>query len=100
MATMQGNIPQNIHEEKLLRTIYSSQLSNTDRSHLLQLGEKLTAETINEVERAELGTLTDESERLNAERITAVSALATLRHNSLREMMQQLGMWRTSATSN
>jgi len=88
-----------IHEEKLLRMIYSSQLSNIDRSRLLQLGEKLTTETINEVERTELGTLTDESERLNAERVAAVSTLATLRHKSLRDMMQQLGLWNTNAAT-
>lgn len=88
-----------VGEEELLRRIYSLQLSDVDNGRLLQLGEKLTTETISKAERAELETLTDESERLNAERIAAVAELATLRHKSLREMMQQLGLWNVNVAT-
>ena len=88
-----------VSEEELLRRIYSLKLSDVNNGRLLQLGQKLTTETINEAERTELETLTDESELLNAERIAAVAELATLRHKSLREMMQQLGLWSANATT-
>lgn len=88
-----------VSEEKLLSMIYSLQLSETERVRLLQLGEQLSEETINETERTELGMLTDKSEQLNAKRVAAVSKLATLRHKSLREMMQQLGLWNSHATA-
>jgi hypothetical protein len=88
-----------VSEEELLRMVYNLQLSETEHDRLLQLGEKLTDETISEAERAELGTLTDKSERLNAERIAAVSKLAILRHKPLREMMQQLGLWNANVAS-
>ena len=88
-----------VSEEELLRMVYSLQLSETERGRLLQLGEKLTDETINEAEHLELEILTDKSERLNAERIATVAKLATLRHKPLREMMQQLGLWNADATS-
>lgn len=88
-----------ITEEELLQQIYSLQLSESESSLQKQLGAALEAETIGEAERLELERLTEKSERLNAERIAKVAELATLRQQPLREMMQQLGLWKTHATS-
>lgn len=84
-------------EESLLRAIYAAQLAPNQQKRLHTLGQKLeTEDSLVAVERQELQVLTDQAERLNAERIEKVAQLAVLWGKPLPAVMQQLGLWRTN----
>lgn len=82
-------------EETLLKQIYALQLPDAERSRLLLLGEKLENESLSEAESAELATLIDRSEQLNAERIAVVAKLALVWQRPLSAVMKQLGLWQS-----
>jgi hypothetical protein len=62
------------------------------RERFRELVEKRDADSLTTDEHAELLRLTEEVERREAERLTALSELAHLRHTSLAVVMEQLGI--------
>ena len=79
-------------ESELLRQISATILIKQKRERLHTLGAKMEADTISDADRQELIVLSDESERLNAKRLTLVSELAALRGLSFLEAMTDLGL--------
>ncbi|VAW29844.1 hypothetical protein MNBD_CHLOROFLEXI01-1362 [hydrothermal vent metagenome] len=79
-------------EAELLDHINKTVLSIPEKERMQELSAKLAQENISEEEREELITLTDKSESLNVERLTAVSQLATLRQQPFRDVMKELGL--------
>lgn len=79
-------------ESELLRQISATILIKQKRERLHTLGAKMEAHTISDADRQELIVLSDESERLNAKRLTLVSELAALRGLSFLEAMTDLGL--------
>lgn len=79
-------------ERVLLETVANSHLPPVDQARLLLLAEKLETETIDLKEQTELAQLTNRSEQLNVERLTAVNELATLRRQPFHDLMQELGL--------
>jgi len=78
-------------ESHLLRVINRG-LSPDKNARLNALQQKLRAETINEREHAELLRMTNELERLGAERLKALIELAALRRTTVRKLMQTMGL--------
>ena len=78
-------------ESHLLRVINRG-LSPDKNARLNALQQKLRAETINEREHAELLRMTNELERLGAERLKALIELAALRRTTVRKLMQAMGL--------
>jgi uncharacterized phage infection (PIP) family protein YhgE len=78
-------------ESDLMITINRA-LSSDLQHRFDHLVKKRQALTISEAELEELTDLTDQDERINAERITALSELAQSRNQSLRQVMQTLGI--------
>lgn len=67
-------------------------LPDTDAKRMRKLIVKRDSRTITEAELEELIQLTDESERLNVERVRNLIELAHLRGVTLDEVMEQLGI--------
>lgn len=78
-------------ESELLTNINQG-LRPTDARRMKELIAKRQSYTIKEVELQELIRLTDESERLNVERMKYLLELAHLRGVTLDEVMKQLGI--------
>ncbi len=76
--------------EPLLKINYS--LPTSSRTRFDELIAKRQELTITDAELAELIEITDASEQLNAERIAAIAELAKLRHQTLDQIMQDLGI--------
>jgi hypothetical protein len=83
-------------ETELFRKINCG-LPPADAARMKALIAKRQDETITDEELQELIGLTDESERLNVERMQALAELAQLRGVSLTEIMTQLGIKRAIA---
>ncbi len=83
------HLPQ-LESELLLKINYS--LPTSLRTRFGELVAKRQELTITDAELAELIEITDASEQLNAERIAAISELAKLRHQTLDQVMQDLGI--------
>jgi hypothetical protein len=80
-------------EDELQRLIKTNQgLPAADARRMKELIAKRQSYTITEGELQELIRLTDESERLNVERIKHLLELAHLRGVTLDEVMEQLGI--------
>jgi hypothetical protein len=82
------SLPQN--EVDLLQKI-NVQLGKTERVRLEQLNTKLDNETLTKAEHEELVGLLERIEELDAERMSTLVDLATLRGVTLEDMMKQLG---------
>lgn len=80
-----------VTEEALLKQINIG-LSQEQWQRYRALRAKLKDETLNESEHQELLALSDYREIQNAKRLKALAQLANLRHRSLREIMQDLGI--------
>lgn len=78
-----------MREADLLRNIHR-ELPPEVADRYRALMEKRRAETLTEAEHADLIRLTDESERLQAERIESLAELANLRRTSLVELAREL----------
>ncbi|HWH71825.1 MAG TPA: hypothetical protein VNT26_20855 [Candidatus Sulfotelmatobacter sp.] len=78
-------------ESELLRIINRG-LSTPKSQRLEQLQEKLRQETLKPREHQQLLRLTDELERLAADRLKALMDLAALRKTSVAKLMQQMGL--------
>jgi hypothetical protein len=80
-------------ESELLRVInIDSTLPPDLQTRFNELITKRQILTITDEELEELITITDQSERLNAERMTALTQLAQLRNQSLPQIMKTLGI--------
>ena len=75
-------------ETELLDRVNKTVLSSPEKERMQKLSDKLAQESIIEEERQELIALTDKSESLNVERLTAVTQLATLRQQSFRDVVE------------
>jgi hypothetical protein len=78
-------------ESELLRTINVT-IPSALQDRFNELVAKRQSITITEEELDELITITDLSEQLNAQRITALTQLAQLRNQSLPQIMKALGI--------
>jgi hypothetical protein len=78
-------------ENDLLLTINQT-LTFSRQNRLDQLVAKRQADTITDEELEELIELTDQAERLNADRVMALAQLAKARNQSLKQVMQTLGI--------
>jgi hypothetical protein len=78
-------------ESDLLITINQT-LTPSLQARFDQLVAKRQAYTISDEELQELIDLTDQAEQLNAERMMALAQLAQARHQSLKQVMQTLGI--------
>ncbi len=81
------------NETELLDRINKTVLSPLEKERMRKLSDMLAEENITEEEHQELIDLTDKSELLNVERLTAVSQLATLRQKPFRDVMMELGLY-------
>ncbi|MCP4418960.1 MAG: hypothetical protein GY805_20275 [Chloroflexi bacterium] len=81
------------NETELLDRINKTVLSPLEKERMRKLSDMLAEESITEEEHQELIDLTDKSELLNVERLTAVSQLATLRQKPFRDVMMELGLY-------
>ena len=77
-----------------LADVYSLRrnLSDEQRTRILELTDKMEFESITDKEHAELLRLTDKAEQLQAVRLQAAIELAKLRGVSFEEVMKQLGV--------
>ena len=80
------------NDETVLLKIIKEMSRNPFRKRLNALREKLRNETITTDEHIELLRLTEQVERRNVDRISALADLARLRGVSLPEVMGQLGI--------
>lgn len=80
------------NEETVLLKIIKEMSRNPFRKRLNALREKLRNETITTDEHIELLWLTEQVERRNVDRVSALADLARLRGVSLPEVMGQLGI--------
>jgi hypothetical protein len=78
-------------ESELLRTINVT-IPSALQDRFNELVAKRQRITITDDELDELITITDQSEQLNAQRITALTQLAQLRNQSLPQIMKALGI--------
>jgi hypothetical protein len=78
-------------ENDLLLTINQT-LTFSRQNRFDQLVAKRQADTITDEELEELIELTDQAERLNADRVMALAQLAKARNQSLKQVMQTLGI--------
>jgi hypothetical protein len=78
-------------ESELLRTINVT-IPSALQDRFNELVTKRQSLIITEEELDELITITDQSEQLNAQRITALTQLAQLRNQSLPQIMKALGI--------
>jgi hypothetical protein len=78
-------------ESELLRTINVT-IPSALQDRFNELVAKRQRITITDEELDELITITDQSEQLNAQRITALTQLAQLRNQSLPQIMKALGI--------
>jgi uncharacterized protein YprB with RNaseH-like and TPR domain len=80
-------------EIKLIKKISDSVLSAEKQLRFNKLVKKRRAEKITETELTELIDLTEESEKLNAERIRMLAKLATSKKKTLSEIMDELEIY-------
>jgi hypothetical protein len=78
-------------ENDLLLTINQT-LTFSRQNRFDQLVAKRQADTITDEELEELIELTDQAEQLNADRVMALAQLAKARNQSLKQVMQTLGI--------
>jgi Glu-tRNA(Gln) amidotransferase subunit E-like FAD-binding protein len=78
-------------ESELLKTINVT-IPSALQDRFNELVAKRQSITITDEELDELITITDQSEQLNAQRITALTQLAQLRNQSLSQIMKALGI--------
>jgi hypothetical protein len=78
-------------ESELLKTINVT-IPSALQDRFNELVAKRQGITITDEELDELITITDQSEQLNAQRITALTQLAQLRNQSLPQIMKALGI--------
>jgi len=78
--------------ESDLLQIINRGLSQEKNSRLRELEQKLRDEAITRAERAEFLRLTHQLEKLAAERLKALTDLATVRKTSVSSLMQELGL--------
>ncbi len=79
-------------EEAALLAKINKGLSPNQIQRLRNLNQQRNETGLSETERAELLTLVEKSEQFTARRLTYLTVLARLRHVSVRELMQQLGI--------
>lgn len=80
-------------EIELIKKINNCVLSAEEQLRFNKLVKKRRAEKITEIELAELISLTEESEKLNVERIRMLAKLATAKKKTLSEIMDELEIY-------
>lgn len=83
-------------EEAILLRKINKSLSIEQITRFRALNDKLSDDNITEQEYVELGILVEKIEKLNVTRLKHLTALAQLRHVTVRELMQQLGILNTT----
>jgi hypothetical protein len=82
-------------EEAILLQKINKSLPIEQMTRFRALNDKLSDDNITEQEYAELGVLVEKIEKLNVTRLKHLTALAQLRHVTVRELMLQLGILNT-----
>jgi hypothetical protein len=88
-ARVAPNLP---HDEAVLLQRINTGLSAELQQRFDELVERRQQELLTQAEHTELVALTDQIEQRDAERTEALVQLALLRHLSVRELMQTLGL--------
>jgi len=79
-------------EKELLNLLHQTVLSKSKQDRILELSPKVDLETISILEKKELTTLLEESEKLRNKRVEIMISLSKLKGITLPKLMQQLGL--------